>query len=128
VLGQRILTAVVLLAVLLPAMIASRSEPFVLHAGLHRRRRLEWARLNGLPGRPARWRWPGRRRRWGPFVVRGLDTQRAGARAAAAALAWVAGGARLRLARRRPGPGRHGAGVAHRCGRARRCGWRGWAS
>jgi undecaprenyl diphosphate synthase len=38
-LGQRILTAVVLLAVLLPAMIASRSEPFVLAASLDRRRR-----------------------------------------------------------------------------------------
>jgi phosphatidate cytidylyltransferase len=54
VLGQRIVTAVVLLAFLLPAMWASRPEPFALLTLLFvSAAAWEWSRLNGLPGWPA---------------------------------------------------------------------------
>ena len=53
-LGQRIVTAVVLLAFLLPAMWASRPEPFALLTLLFvSAAAWEWARLNGWPGWPA---------------------------------------------------------------------------
>jgi phosphatidate cytidylyltransferase len=94
VLVQRILTAVVLLAVLLPAMASSRSEPFaaltlafIVAAGW------EWARLNGWTG-------------WlagclaGLLLVLGALAWGAGWTASvpsgvwmAASLAWLAGGA-----------------------------------
>jgi phosphatidate cytidylyltransferase len=54
VLGQRIVTAVVLLAFLLPAMWASRPEPFaVLTLVFVSAGAWEWGRLNGTPGWPA---------------------------------------------------------------------------
>ena len=53
-LGQRIVTAVVLLAALLPAMWASRPEPFALLTLLFvAAAAWEWGRLNGTPGAPA---------------------------------------------------------------------------
>jgi len=52
VLGQRIVTAVVLLAILLPAMWASRPEPFALLTLLFvAAAAWEWARLSGLSSR-----------------------------------------------------------------------------
>jgi len=94
VLVQRILTAVVLLAVLLPAMVSSRSEPFaaltlafIVAAGW------EWARLNGWTGWLA----------WclaGMLLVLGALAWGAGWTASvpsgvwmAASLVWLAGGA-----------------------------------
>lgn len=93
-LGQRILTAVVLLAVLLPAMIASRSEPFaLLTLAFIAAGGWEWARLNGLPGARAL-------ALAGVLVLLGALSWSAGWTCsvpapvwAAAALAWVAGGA-----------------------------------
>lgn len=53
-LGQRIVTAVVLLAVLLPAMWVSRPEPFALLTLLFvSAAAWEWGRLNGLSAGPA---------------------------------------------------------------------------
>lgn len=53
-LGQRIVTAVVLLAVLLPAMWASRPEPFALLTLVFvAAAAWEWGRLNGLSAGPA---------------------------------------------------------------------------
>ena len=53
-LGQRIVTAVVLLAVLLPAMWVSRPEPFALLTLLFvAAAAWEWGRLNGLSAGPA---------------------------------------------------------------------------
>ena len=53
-LGQRIVTAVVLLALLLPAMWTTRAEPFtLLTLAFVAAAAWEWGRLNGLPGAPA---------------------------------------------------------------------------
>lgn len=53
-LGQRIVTAVVLLALLVPALLAGSAWPFLLLTlTLMAAAGWEWARLNGLPGAPA---------------------------------------------------------------------------
>lgn len=53
-LGQRVVTAVVLLAVLLPALFAPMAWPFAAFTlALVAAAGWEWGRLNGLPGAPA---------------------------------------------------------------------------
>ena len=128
-LKQRVITALVLLAILLPALFYhdARGRSALLTLVLIAAAAWEWARLNGFGAQAAR---PGLRR-----CVAGCAAcpGRRGCwrRAAAAASGgwparvWVLGGA-LAAARRRRRLAAHSAGAALAAGPGRCCGWPGW--